>query len=114
MIAHLVLFRPRPTLSDAERHALIQAWRTALAEIPAIRRARVGRRIRIGRPYENLPSTDLPYAAVLEFDDVEGLRAYLDHPAHAPVATQLFAAIEETLIYDFELDASVEALGTLG
>lgn len=113
MIAHVVLFRPRSSLSAGERHALVEAWSTALAAIPSIRRARVGRRIRIGRSYENLPSADLPYAAVLEFDDVEGLRAYLDHPAHGPVATQLFAAIEETLIYDFEMEASADALGGL-
>jgi len=113
VIAHVVLFRPRPNLSDNERRALVDAWSMALASIPAIRRARVGRRVRIGRSYEGLTATDLPYAAILEFDDVEGLRAYLDHAAHAPVATQLFAAIEEALIYDFEMQASADALGTL-
>jgi Stress responsive A/B Barrel Domain len=110
VIAHVVLFRPRPNLSDEERRALVDAWSTALAQIPAIRRARVGRRIRIGRSYEGLTTTDLPYAAILEFDDVEGLRAYLDHAAHEPVATQLFATIEEALIYDFEMEANADAL----
>ncbi len=114
MIAHVVLFRLRPTLSNDERRTLVQAWRTALAGIPAIKRARVGRRIRVGRPYEQLATADLPYAAILEFDDVEGLRAYLDHPAHAPVATELFAAIEQALIYDFEMEASAELLAGLG
>jgi hypothetical protein len=114
VIAHVVLFRLRPTLSDDERRALVRAWSAALAGIPAIRRARVGRRIRIGRSYEELASTDLPYAAILEFDDVEGLRAYLDHPAHAPVATQLFAALEQAMIYDFEMEASAEVLAGFG
>jgi len=114
VIAHVVLFRPRPSLSDEERRALVDAWNTALAEIPAIRRARVGRRVRIGRSYEALTSTDLPYAAILEFEDVDGLRSYLDHAAHEPVATRLFAAIEQALIYDFEMEASADALGVLG
>lgn len=110
MIAHVVLFRPRPNLAGDDRRALIDAWTTALREIPSIRRARIGRRIRIGRPYEVLARTDFPYAAILEFDDEEGLRAYLDHPAHEAVATGLFAAIEETAIYDLALEASAEAL----
>ena len=74
-----------------ERRTLIDAWGAALNDIPMIRRARVGQRVRIGRSYESLTRLDFPYAAVLEFDDVDGLRAYLDHPAHEAMATQLFA-----------------------
>ena len=110
MIAHIVLFRPRPELSMDDRRALIGALATALNEIPSIRRASVGRRVRIDRPYEQLPRLDLSYAAILEFDDVGGLRAYLDHPAHADVANRFFAAFAETLIYDFEMEAGAEGL----
>jgi hypothetical protein len=74
-----------------------------LRDIPSIRRARVGRRVLTGRPYEQLMRADFSHAAVLEFDDVEGLRGYLDHPAHADLATRFFEAFEEALIYDFEL-----------
>ena len=91
-----------------ERRALIEAWSAALNDIPAIRRARVGRRVLIGRSYESLTRLDFPYAAVLEFDDIDALRAYLDHPAHETMATRLFAAIADTLIYDFEMGADVE------
>lgn len=91
-----------------ERRALIDAWAAALNDIPLIRRARVGQRVRIGRPYESLTRLDFPYAAVLEFDDADGLRAYLDHPAHEAMATRLFAVIADTLIYDFEMSADVE------
>ena len=108
MIAHVVLFRLRADVSEDDRRALVEAWATALNEIPAIRRARVGRRVRIGRPYESLTRLDFPYAAVIEFDDVDGLRAYLDDPAHEAMATRLFAAIEDTLIYDFEITATPE------
>jgi hypothetical protein len=108
LIAHIVLFRLRPEVSPEERRALLDAWATALNDIPTIRRARVGRRVRIGRSYESLTRLDFPYAAVLEFDRVETLRAYLDHPAHEAMATRLFAAIEDTLIYDFEVTASPE------
>jgi hypothetical protein len=113
VIAHVVLFRLRPNLSQDERRALVDVWRSALDQIPVIRRARIGRRIIIGRSYEDLTRLDLPYAAILEFDSVDLLRAYLDHPAHAAVATRLFDAIAEALIYDFEMEANVDSLATL-
>lgn len=93
-----------------DRRALIESWRTALAEIPSIRRALVGRRVRIGRSYEDLIRTDFPYAAVLEFDNADAVRAYLDHPAHGDISTKFFAAIAETLIYDFEVEESADGL----
>jgi Stress responsive A/B Barrel Domain len=105
LIAHVVLFRLRPEVSLEERQALIDAWAAALKDIAVIRRAGVGERVRIGRSYESLTRLDFPYAAVLEFDDVDALRAYLDHPAHEAMATRLFAAIADTLIYDFEIRA---------
>jgi len=110
VIAHVVLFRLRPDVSVAERRALIETWETALRDIPTIRRAAIGRRIRVGRAYEDLIHTDFPYAAILEFDDLEGLRAYLDHPAHEPIATRFFAALADTLIYDFEVEESADGL----
>lgn len=110
MIAHVVLFRLRPDVSIEDRRALIDAWAAALTEMTMIRRARVGRRVRIGRSYESLTRLDLPFAAVLEFDDADGLRAYLDHPAHETIATRLFAAVAETLIYDFEVTGDAEGM----
>jgi Stress responsive A/B Barrel Domain len=108
LIAHIVLFRLQPDVSLDDRRALIDAWAAALNNIPVIRRARVGRRVQIGRSYESLTRLDFPYAAILEFDDVEALRAYLDHPAHEAMATRLFAAIADTLVYDFEISADAE------
>ena len=103
MIAHVVLFRPKSDLSDVEREGLVAALTTALQGIPSIRRARIGRRITHGRPYEQLMRADDPFLALLEFDDVAGLQAYLNHPAHEQLATRFFAAVEEALMYDYEL-----------
>lgn len=94
----------------SERRALIDAYAVALRDIPSLRRARVGRRVRIGRAYEEMMRTDFPFAAILEFDDVAGVRAYLDHPAHEEISTRFFAAIAETLVYDFEMEGSAEGL----
>jgi hypothetical protein len=113
MIAHLVLFRPRPKLSDADRRGLADALTQALRDIPSIRAARVGRRITHGRPYEALMQVDYSYAAVLEFDDMAGLQAYLEHPAHEALAAQFFACFEDALMYDFELKAGEAGVADL-
>ena len=110
MIAHVVLFRLRADVTLSERRALIDTYGAALRDIPTIRRARVGRRVIIGRAYEQMMRTDFPYVAILEFDDLEAVRAYLDHAAHQEISTRFFAAIEETLVYDFEMEGSVEGL----
>ena len=113
MITHIVLFRPRADLSPAARAALADALTAAVRAIPSVRRARVGRRVLHGRPYEQLMRVDYTHAAVLEFDDVAGLQAYLQHPAHERLATQFFEAFEEALMYDFELDEGEAAVSAL-
>ena len=113
MIVHLVLFRPRADLTADQRTALASSFEAALRAIPAIQQARVGRRVMVGRPYEELMRADYPYAAVIEFDDAEGLRAYLDHPAHQQLAVRFFESFEDALIYDFELEEGTAALASL-
>ena len=113
MIAHVVLFRPRGDLSPAARDALAAAFETALREIPSIRRVRVGRRLQHGHSYEALMPIDYQYAAVLEFDDTAGLTAYLEHPAHAQLASQFFSAFEHALMYDFDLKEGTAGLAAL-
>jgi hypothetical protein len=103
MIAHVVLFKPRADLATADRDALIGGFERAVREIASVRRARVGPRVTHGRPYELLMRVDYQYAAVIEFDDLAGLQAYLEHPAHADLAARFFTAFEEALMYDFDL-----------
>lgn len=113
MIAHVVLFRPRHDLADADQVALVAAFESALGAIPSIRRARLGRRFLLGRPYEGLMRADYPYIAILEFDDRAALAAYLDHPAHQQLAARFFEAVEERLVYDFELAEGPAGLADL-
>jgi hypothetical protein len=109
VLAHVLLFRVRDDVPSAERTALIDAWAKALRDIPSIARAHVGTRVRIGREYEQMMRTDYPYAAIIEFKDQAGLRAYLDHPAHADMANRFFAVLTDVLIYDFEMQPSPES-----
>ena len=108
MIAHVVLFTPRQTLSAGDRQALADTFATALVAIPSITRARVGRRVTHGRPgYEQLMRVDYEYAAILEFDDRAGLESYLAHTAHQELGERFFAMFEAALMYDYELHDGV-------
>lgn len=113
VITHVVLLRPRGDLSAEERAGLAGALRVAIESIPSIRRARVGRRVTFGRGYEELMRTDYEFVALLDFDDLAGLTAYLDHPAHQALATRFFQVLDEALMYDFEIEEGAKALERL-
>ena len=113
MIAHVVLFTPRADLSPDARRQLAVSFEAALKQIPSIRRARVGKRLLHGRGYEALMTVDYEYAAVIEFDDEAGLKAYLEHPAHQQLGSQFFEVFEQALMYDFDLEEGTTALAAL-
>jgi hypothetical protein len=103
VIAHLVLFEPRSGLPEAERDRLIADLHHAAESIPSIRRFRIGRRILHGHPgYEQAMTESFSYAAIIEFDDREGLLAYLDHPAHQALGRH-FVSATRALAYDYDV-----------
>ena len=103
MVFHVVLFRPRPGLGGAERAGLVDALEGALKGIPTIRRFHLGRRLRHGAGYEALMPVDLEYGAVLEFDDLAGLQAYLAHPAHQALGARFMQSLDASAIYDYQM-----------
>lgn len=108
MIVHVVMIEPRAHLERGALAVAIADLQTAAREIPAIRRLRVGRRVRHGLPgYEQLMTRDFSYVAIFEFDDQRGLEEYLRHPSHAALSRHFATAGEQALAYDYELvDAS--------
>lgn len=113
MILHVVLFRPRPGLGDEQRQGLAKAFANAIDNITSIRRARIGRRRTHGRPYEQLMREDYSHAAVLEFDDLAGLKAYLEHPVHNELGSRFFECFEQALMYDFDVQDGHAGLNAL-
>jgi hypothetical protein len=110
VISHVVLFRPRATLTTEERAALIESLKTAVTGIPAIKRTTIGTRILLNRPgYETQMAAHFEYSAILEFDCEADLRGYLDHPAHNHLGRLLFTSAEAVLAYDF-VSTSVDDL----
>jgi hypothetical protein len=108
VISHVVLFRPRATLSADERAALIESLKAAVTGIASIKKTTIGKRILLNRPgYETQMAEHYEYSAILEFDSESELRAYLDHPAHTNLGRLLFTTADAVLAYDFvatELD----------
>lgn len=105
MISHIVLFRPKPGISEADRRAMFDALAAAATDIPAVRRFHVGARITHGRPYERLMAENYPFAAVIEFDDLAGLQAYLNHPQHEKLGALFYELLDAGLVYDYEMES---------
>jgi hypothetical protein len=103
MLTHLVLMKPRPDLTDADRAALIAAFEHAVREIPTVRRVQVGRRVRHGAAYEHVAPDAADYVAQIDFDDLAGLQAYLRHPVHDELGARFGQSLSAALVYDFEV-----------
>ena len=109
MIAHIVLFQPRADLAATDRAQFARAFEHALTTIPQVRRARIGERVILARPYDRMNLRDFSHAAVIEFESQADLQTYLDHPAHTELAQCFYQAAEAALVFDFELVDGQEA-----
>ena len=112
MLSHIVLFQPKPDLTAEDRRALVDALKRAFQSIPSIRRVRVGVRVTHGAAYEQMAAHDLTIGAVLEFDDLAGLQAYLAHPAHQDLGARFNSSAAVSSVYDYEM-STVEGVDDL-
>jgi hypothetical protein len=103
MVWHVVLMKPRPTLSESDRAAFAAAFERAVQTIPTVRDVRVGCRVTHGAGYEHRMPDTADYLAVIAFDDLAGLQAYLSHPAHKEVAVKFGETLSSAQVYDFDL-----------
>jgi hypothetical protein len=101
-VCHLVLMKPRPNLTTAERDAFVDAFERAVQEIPTVRGVRIGKRVTHGAGYEQGMPDAADYLASIDFDDLAGLQAYLRHPAHQALGARFGQALSAALVYDFE------------
>ena len=102
MMTHLVLMQPRSDLTAADRRTFIAAFERALREIPSVRSARIGRRVKLGASYEGAADA-FDCVAMIEFDDVPGLQSYLQHPAHEPLGELFGRLLSSAMVFDFEV-----------
>jgi hypothetical protein len=91
VITHVAVFRWKPGTEGARVAAFSAALDEMVPRIPAIRSYRHGR---------DIAATDgtWDYAVVAEVDDVDALRAYLDHPAHVEVTERHLVGILDAVV----------------
>jgi Stress responsive A/B Barrel Domain len=109
MISHVVLMKPRPDLSGADRAAFVAAFERAVRDIPSVRTVRVGKRVHHGVAYEAAAPDAADYIAVIDFENLAGLLTYLGHPAHEELAAKFGRSLSAAMVYDFEV-GSLDAL----
>ena len=105
MISHLVLMKPRVDLRIDERTAFAAALERAVRDIPSVRSVRLGKRVLHGAGYEQRAPDAADYVAVIDFDDLDGLQAYLRHPAHEELGRRFGQLFSAPMVYDFEVGA---------
>jgi hypothetical protein len=96
-IVHVVLFRWKQDVTDAQKETAHQALRSLAGAIPGIRDLTCGANFsdRAGG-YET--------GLVVRFESREALDAYLPHPAHRKVVAEVIQPIRETsLALDYEV-----------
>ena len=80
--------RPVPastSVGPETRATILESLTRAIRQCPTVRACRIGRRVRHGLPgYEQQMREDYQCLVLLEFDDPDGLRAYLNTPRTAP------------------------------
>jgi hypothetical protein len=104
MIVHIVLFQPPSSVGIDERRAILKTVKASVEQCPTVRSCRVGRRVRHQLPgYEQAMRVDYEYALTLEFDDQQGLKDYLLHPAHRALGSIFGSASTAALAYDYEM-----------
>jgi len=108
MITHLVLCTPRTNLTAVEEQALAATLTDAIRAIGSVRRFTIGRRIRHGAGYEAAAGA-AEFVVLFEFDDFEGLRHYLQHPAHTDLGRHFRESLTDARAYDFDM-AGVERI----
>jgi len=103
MIVHAVLFRPKADVTASDRQAMFDALTVAAKEIPSVVRFQIGTRVTHGAAYEGMVREHFPFAALVEFDDLAGLQAYLQHPKHQKLGELFYRLLEVGLVYDYEI-----------
>lgn len=104
MIQHIVLFTPKAALSKDERLAFAKSTLATLRGSDTIRRFTVGRRIEIDAGYDRSRGDGTyEYAAVLEFNDRDGLIQYLNSPDHAELGRLFWLTCESTVVLETEV-----------
>ena len=101
MIRHIVFFKLKPEVTDAEREWLFNLIREAVAKIPQARHFAIGKQL---VPYEEWYkerlATDFTWGLSTDFETEADLYTYQKHPLHVETLQELGKRIYERKVYD--------------
>lgn len=91
MIKHIVLFKLKPFDDEAAKKAVMSEIKTKLEAlihiIPELKKIEVGLNIN--------PAEQWDVALVTEFEKMEDLPVYANHPAHVAISKDIIASVKE-------------------
>jgi hypothetical protein len=94
MIQHVVMFRWKDEFTAAQRHEWLDAVRRLPQQIEVLRALRAGPDVLgLDRSWDA--------ALVADFDRVEDVATYVEHPAHLPLIAVSGAGAEQIVSVDF-------------
>jgi|DewCreStandDraft_2_1066082.scaffolds.fasta_scaffold00033_202 hypothetical protein len=105
MILHVVLFDLQERSSSA--WAEVEAKLRALGGLPMVRSLAIGECLELEEVAPVLRSRDHRYAAVFTFKSEDDVRAYLRHPVHQEIATELRARFSSAKVVDVKVLSEV-------
>ena len=101
MIRHIVFFKLKPEVTDAERDWLFNLIREAVAKIPQAKNFAIGKQLDPTEGwYKERLATDFTWGLSTDFETEADLYTYQKHPLHVETLQELAKRINERKVYD--------------
>jgi hypothetical protein len=98
-----VLFNLKEGLDKLDIGRFAHLMRETCVAAQSVVRVRVGRRVSVDAGYERFMGLKTyDYVALIEFDDVDGLIAYLRHPKHDDLGRMFWEYCSDALVMESE------------
>lgn len=95
---HVVLFTLKKDVNAEQVQTLIADSHEMLEKIPTVRSLKAGRPAEKGTP---IASKEYQVGLLVNFDDSDGLKTYIDHEEHQGFVKKHEKEFEKVVIYDF-------------
>jgi hypothetical protein len=110
VILHVVLLRFKADLTSEDIKSFGQMVTDSCQEIAAVRRADVGRAVKVNAGYSRqFGESTYDAVAVLQFADSAGLLEYLNHPLHRELGRRFWQVSESVAVVEAETTNVKEA-----
>ena len=101
MIRHIVFFKLKPEVTDAERDWLFDLIRVAVAKLPIAKNFAIGKQLVPSEAwYKERLATDFTWGLSADFETEADLYSYQKDPIHVETVQELGKRINERKVYD--------------